>query len=742
MWKKTSIYIYIAILFLVPFIASSQVSHGGKPLPLTLFKSTSAGQVTEMPPFDIQEELRIDSLEQTDLRSGYRFAYKFMTNLNRSNSGVNFTLADGTRVWKLRIRSQEALSVNVLFTEYELPEGAQLFLYNTDQSQILGSFNHRNNSLLGKLPVAPIQGDDLIIEYQEPANAAFHGRLTVGEVNHAYRDFRGQEPAPDSNNFYCMDPVSCYQEEFGTIGRSVVLLAINGVIACTGTLINNTTNDGKPYLLTASHCLNNQFHIQNPDYEEIAGNIVCFFNYNSPLCNTTLRGTEEMSVASARYRAVSENNDMALLELLETPPAYYQPYYAGWNAGNEGVSPYTGIHHPGGSVKRVNIFKGKITLEDYDYIYFDKNVHWKVDRWSSGCTAGGSSGSPLFDANNHIIGALSGGKSYCSSPKDDLYYALSKTWNTRTSPEKQLKYWLNPGKDKNQLICDGLDPYASTPCIRLSNVRESGKTETIETTRLPTSGTGALFGINSLGTTEYAEAYKVREKAWVYGVYIVNPALINTNGLNVEITLYNGDNKPATLVHSEQFRPTYAYQSIPDLSFTEAEKPLNRDQESFISFPIPLEVNETFYVGYKIMSTGKTSYSAFNLPKGETTRNTAWVKYKDNWIETTNHPVMPFATSLFIDPVIEYKNASSSEPIDKEKEVRFFLSQDKRSISILLPEHVQAATFSLISAEGKMIQENSVTGIQITIPVVPGCTGVHLARLIYNNKVCTQKILF
>lgn len=742
MWKKTNIHIYIGILLLVSLVASAQVSHGGKPLPLSLFKTALAEQITEMPPFDIQEEMRIDSLEQNDLRNGYRFAYKFMTNLNRANSGATFTLADGTRVWRLRIRSAGALSINVLFTEYELPEGARLFLYNANQSHVLGSFNQLNNSPLSKLPVAPVQGDELIIEYQEPANVAFHGKLTVGEVNHAYRDFKGKEPAPDNNNFYCMDPLSCYQEEFGTIGRSVVLLAINGTIACTGTLVNNTANDGKPYLLTASHCLNEQFTIQNPDYEEIAGTIICFFNYNSPLCDIPLRGTEEMSVASTKYRAVNEKNDMALLELLETPPVYYQPYYAGWNAGNEGESPYIGIHHPGGSVKRVSLFNGKVTLADYDYIYFSKNVHWKVNRWTNGCTAGGSSGSPLFDANNRVVGALSGGESYCNSPVNDLYYALSKTWNTDPRADKQLKYWLNPERDKNQMICDGLDPYASTPCIRLSNVSESGKTETIEATRISPSGSEPLFGINSLGTTEYAEAYKVSGRVLLYGVYIINPALSNTSGLKVEITLYNGDNRPGTLLHAEAFHPTFTSQNTRGKSFQETEKPLNRDQESFISFSQPIEVSGTFYVGYKITSTGKASYSAFNLPKGETTRNTAWIKYKDNWIEATNHPVMPFATSLFIDPVIQYKNASSKETLNKETEAHFFLSQDKRSISILLPEEARSATFSLISATGKVIQENSVSGAQITVPVQPINPGVYLVRIVYNNKQYIQKVVY
>ena len=64
----------------------AQVSHGGRPLPLSLMRSTNGQMFKEMPPFDVQEELRIDSLNESDLRSGFRFAYKFITDYNRYNS--------------------------------------------------------------------------------------------------------------------------------------------------------------------------------------------------------------------------------------------------------------------------------------------------------------------------------------------------------------------------------------------------------------------------------------------------------------------------------------------------------------------------------------------------------------------------------------------------------------------------------------------------------------------------------
>lgn len=91
---------------------------------------------------------------------------------------------------------------------------------------------------------------------------------------------------------------------------------------------------------------------------------------------------------------------MALLELQDTPPADYRAYYAGWNALDAGTAPYTCIHHPGGSLKRLNLAEGNVELTTYkiQVTDFNENSHWKVARWATGCTAGGSSGSPLLIA--------------------------------------------------------------------------------------------------------------------------------------------------------------------------------------------------------------------------------------------------------------------------------------------------------------------------------------------------------
>lgn len=749
MKKKRIIRIPLLLLLLIIPKLAAQVSHGGSPLPLQLpsTKSYTGVIFKQMPAFDIEEELRLDSLNESDLRSGYRFAYKFMTDYTPENSGTCFTLADGTRIWRLGIYSEGAFSLNILFTRYHLPEGARLFLYNADQTHVLGAFNYLNNSELGVLPIAPIQGDKLIIEYQEPAHVSFHGELTVGEINHGYRAFKGYEPQADQPDFACIPPLSCNEEANlpqNKIGNSVVLLLINGNTACTGTLVNNTANDGKPYLLTASHCLNGQFTIQNPDYAQIAGSLVCFFNYNSPLCSPVMKGTEEMSVSSAWFRAVNEQTDMALLELTETPPPYYQPYYAGWNAVDAGKAPYIGIHHPGASVKRINKCEEEVPLASYSVgnIGFMELAHWKVNQWTTGCTAGGSSGSPLIDAQHHLIGELTGGSSTCDKPKEDFYSALHKSWEPDKDPAKQLKYWLNPAGTNSQRICEGLDPYAVSPCFRLSNIRETGQMDRIETTRLPSGTSDYLFGTNPLGITEYAESYQIPGTGILSGTYLVTPALPYDEQVTVEIRVYGGTDKPETLLHTEPFRPTYTTWNRNGEKFTESDKALRYDQESFVRFSEPIPVAHTFFIGYKITSSEKNRFAVFNLPKGSTSYNTSWMYYTDKWIETTSHPVSPFSTSLFIDPVIQYTTDTATDTPLPSSPVQIMVGAEKKTISIWFSEPIRKARYTLISMAGTVVQNGNLDEQQTTVPVHSLPAGIYLIKINYNNNIYTQKIIF
>lgn len=748
--KKGTFFIFLLLLLGDTTLAFAQISHGGQPMPLSITKSTDETLYVEMPHFDLKDQLHQDSLEAQGLKSGFRFAYKFITDYTPENSGIHFTTADGTRVWRLGIHSANAYSINLLFSKYELPKGASLFLYNANQTQVIGSFNYLNNSEKKLLPIRPIDGDRVIIEYQEPKDVAFHGVLQVGEVNHGYRDLRAyKEPQPSWNSFKCMNPLSFYQKQttqYDNIARSVVLMIIDGGVLCTGSLINNTANDKKPYILTASHCLNDSFDVENPDYESVAGSIVFFFNYETPTTSTDFLGTEEMSMASSHFRAANKATDMALLELTETPPVYYRPYYSGWNAQDAGNAPYAGIHHPRGSVKRVNIADSIPTLQNFfTNIYgFNDNNFWYISKWLSGNTTGGSSGSPLFDANNRIIGALTGGnpEASCSHPIDDYYYALKQSWTISENTNKQLKHWLNPDKNNNILLCDGLDPYESNSCYRLSNIRNNGDIDSIEIATKSTDTKEYLFGTNSTNTSEYAECYKVNGDVRIYGSYIVCPYIYSLSEIKVEINVYDNVNgKPGNILHSELFNPAVLYRSTTDSTFQTMSKDLNKDTESFIPFSSEVYATNTFFIGYKIKTTKGALFTVYSLKKTRTTQNTSWVKYNDNWIEAAKYSPIGYATSLYIDPVIQYTIKTDSKSIVTPPNIHITLGSEKQTVQVFLPENPRQSRAYLISLDGKLMQAWTLNEQVSTLRLKTVNPGVYIIRVSYNRKTYTQKII-
>lgn len=737
-------------LFILGEATKAQVSHGGKPLPLSILRNASEQMYEKMPPFDLEETLRLDSLNESDMRSGFHFAYKFMTDFNRYNSGISFTQPDGTKVWRLGLYSPQALSLNIMFTQYRIPEGGQVFVYNEDQSKILGSFNHLNNSDLNVLPIAPIDGERIIVEYQEPANVDFPGELTVGEVNHGYKSLR-KEPNENISSISKIPSLACFDDgtnDYKKWGRSVVLLIIDGTTGCSGALINNTENDGKPYLLTASHCLNNLFRIENPDYVKVASSIVCFYNYDSPFCSPIVRGTEEMTTASAHFRAANEYIDMALLELTETPPIHYQPYYAGWRRDGSGDAPFVNIQHPNFSTKRISLTEDILrdsTFTDPNQTFYP-NGHWLVRRWDIGFTAGGSSGSPLFNAKGEIVGALSGGRSYANYPCNDLYYKLGEAWapqEYKDKPERQLQYWLNPANNAAK-TCSGLDPYEASPCFRLSNVHASGRQENATSSYLSGSKTDYLFGKKQADVIEYAEAYHANEEATLYGTYIVTPpAGENYTNMEVEITVYSGTNQPTTLLYRETFRPNYLNRHPYKGSFNEIEKSLNRAQESFISFEKPILVNGNFFVGYRFKKMPQnTDFAAYNLPKGTTSKNTTWVKKGNEWKEANEISSIGFNTSLFIDPVLKYQSSVSNEAIEMATPILFQQGARKGLIHLSLPTNQRKATYSLYTAQGKLEENGKVNDPETTLDFGKYKSRVYFLTVGFDNKQYTQKIIF
>ncbi len=382
--------------------------------------------------FDVNEFIQQD---EEDMRSSntkpYRFANSISTNLNMQNSGRWTTLQDGSSIWQLKVESEGAFSLNAIYDIFNIPLGAEFFVYSEDKEMVLGAFTSNNHKPHGGFSTAPIKGDKIIFEYFEPYNSSFNGQIQISSIAHDYRNvfFNDERGYGDSGS--CNNNTACsVGDEWRDEIRSVaMILTSGGSRLCTGALVNNTAQDLEPYFLTANHCLggNNSW--------------IFMFNYESPSC-TNQNGPTNMTVSGSTLLANSSSSDFALLRLNENPPENYNVHYAGWDISGNTPSTPVGIHHPSGDIKKISF--------DYNNASNAGN-YWDVNQWEDGTTEPGSSGSPLFDGNSQrIIGQLYGGTASCTSITYDTYGKTSVSWNLGMSQ------YLDPFSTGQNYV-DGID---------------------------------------------------------------------------------------------------------------------------------------------------------------------------------------------------------------------------------------------------------------------------------------------
>jgi len=429
----------LILLMSVPSFA--QINKGGTPISSRQDLKGNLDFVKQ-PTFDVDQMIEEDLENEIHGMTPYRFAHVFDVNYSLENSGVWDELSNGDKVWRFGVTSKNAYSLNISFSEFFIPPDASVFVYNEDKSVILGAFSDEFNQRDDLVAISPVPGDKLIVEYYLPAKSEFKGRLEIGRIGHDYRDLFGTTDYLKSSGACNVDINCTAGNGWQTAKRSVCRILINNSGLCTGTLINNTSQNNTPYLLTANHCY-------PTSSTGSSTNSVFLFNYEKPNCGSGTASTTQ-TVSGATIRAKSSASDFCLLELNSTPPTTYGAYLAGWNRSTNAPSgSTTGIHHPDGDVKKISVENQTLTSTSYLSNTSNSNgTHWRVANWDVGVTEGGSSGSALFDANQRIIGQLHGGYAACNGTSDngqpDWYGKFSKSWDTYSSASQQLKAWLDP----------------------------------------------------------------------------------------------------------------------------------------------------------------------------------------------------------------------------------------------------------------------------------------------------------
>jgi len=385
----------------------------------------------------------------------YQYAEPRAVDIHLQNAG-EWKVKNDSWTWTVDVASPGAESINLGFTEYEMPEGASLKITSHQTGRSIGPFTISDNKDHGELWTPIMRGDKMTIELSVPAAVKPQTKLKLSSINHGFIDVVTRSLSGECN----IDTRCGSEDGFSLIDRfrdqiqSVAAVSTRGGIFCTGFLVNNAQNDSKPYFILAAHC---------GITADNASSLVTYWNYENSNCrpiNTAVNGsngdglldqfhTGATMVATAVNGSLDpESVDFALLLLDDPVDPDFRPFYAGWDIRPILPDSSFVVHHSNGEEKRISF--------DYDFpqysIFEGDTVFIRVNDWDLGTTEGGSSGAPQFNMQGKAIGFVSGGQAACGNDKWDEFGSLRRSFQGEGTAETSLVDWLDPAGTGQQVI--------------------------------------------------------------------------------------------------------------------------------------------------------------------------------------------------------------------------------------------------------------------------------------------------
>ncbi len=371
---------------------------------------------------DIDAALAED-MQRQDAGLPPRFALPEKVSLTPDNSGSWTRVDKNHDLWRVFIDAPGAVSLNLGFTQYELPKGARLSMYPADYRGLddergVRVFDRADNRADGSLWTPMVLSDQMIVELLLPNDAGENYRLEIGAINKGYRAFTAEQAEKQGT---CNIDVVCPEgDDWWNEINSVGVYTVNGTWYCTGAMINNTAEDQTPYFLTADHCGVSTANDQG---------VVIYWNFQSVNCGDLSGGSLTDFTSGTTFQVDNAASDVTLLRIDSSPDPSFGVSFSGWDRRDQATTSAVAIHHPNTDEKAISFENDPTSITTYlqNSIPGD-GTHIRITDWDLGTTEPGSSGSPLYSPEHRIIGQLHGGYAACGNNSSDWYGRLAVSW--------------------------------------------------------------------------------------------------------------------------------------------------------------------------------------------------------------------------------------------------------------------------------------------------------------------------
>jgi len=166
---------FLLVLFVAQALLAQNDFSGPQPLSWKLTTAYDAS-IEKFKNVPFEELAKEDAKNDLDKSIPWRFGYDFSVNIDPDTHGQKITLDNGDQLWRVRIQSPGAKTINIFFDWFDLRPGAWMRVASHDQSDHSKLFTYEQNNVNKALGIWPVASDDVWVEFYEPKNSIGQSR--------------------------------------------------------------------------------------------------------------------------------------------------------------------------------------------------------------------------------------------------------------------------------------------------------------------------------------------------------------------------------------------------------------------------------------------------------------------------------------------------------------------------------------------------------------------------------------